>query len=174
MRTRSPIKQGLGRSTLGSTYPGSSARSSSERAALILISSSSASATSSRLRVFDFECGSYTSVGRRVMKKEPGVMWGARRVTQFLFIQLTHMLSQAAIPPHSQLVLTFLDLSMRRNLRATSSGMGAGPGNGSWAWGRRKQLADRLGLTPTIAPAKYKATCPTTLSGPRLTPDKFL
>lgn len=37
----------------------------------------------------------------------------------------------ASNPSYSTLVLTFLDLSIRLNFRATSSGAGTGPGNGS-------------------------------------------
>lgn len=45
--------------------------------------------------------------------------------------------------------------------------MGPGPGAG------RRQFVDGLGLTPTLAPSKHKATCPAALSGPMLTPDKL-
>lgn len=104
-------KAGLEGPGSGATHPGSSASSSSERAALTLISSSSASATSSRLRVLDLECGSYNIVGGEdmggktlceVTREPPGPI-------------SIHLIQTLPACNPSQTVLTFLDLSMRRN-----------------------------------------------------------
>lgn len=57
-------------------------------------------------------------------------------------------------PPSDPPSLTVLDLSMRRNLRAPSTGAGAGPGNGSWAWRGEGAEPDRPGCSHPQTPPR--------------------